>query len=792
MPSYELILKLRFIYKSQTRRGKLRLGLHQFKVVLLAICFLRSIFRLTVHLSVLTMIRIIFVLVLFSAIHFPAQVIAQEANDFQKAVQKYAALRPANGPGNINWYDNGNKYSFLEFDKEQNRNVIKSYSIKDKRTEIIFTGKELTFPESDKAFNYRSFLWAADGKHLVFESNFRPVYRRSGISDFYLYNIESQSLSVLAKDARTADLSPDGTKVGYERDGNLFVLNLSTGEEKQLTFDAEEFFYNGRFGWVYEEEFGLGQAWNWSHDSQYIAFWQQDERHVHQIQITDFSGQHNEWTRIPYPKVGDANPKTRIGVVDVNTGKLNWMQAGKEEDSYIPRIYWTAIPGTLALMHLNREQNHLKLFFFDVQSGERRLVMEESNDTWIDVFDFFAGIMHLAFFPEDRREFFWVSDRDGWQHIYRYDYEGKLLNQVTQGNWEVTYVHGFDTKSRSVFYTSTEVSPLERHFYSIRFDGKRKQRLTKETGQHHINLAPNAASFIDRYSNVNTPTQVHLKDSKGAVLQTLETNEGLAERASEMGVSRPELFTFTTSDGRKIDAMLMKPHDFDSTKNYPLVLDIYGGPGAQSVYNSWESSSFRHFLNQEGYVVASVNNRGSGGYGRDFEKMVYQGLGYWESYDFAEIGRLLGNFDWIDSERMAIRGHSYGGYMSSMTMARRPGVFKVGLVGAPVIDWRLYDSIYTERYMGLLPQAQTAYDSSSVTAYVDQLQDHLFVAHSAMDENVHLTNTMHLMTAAAGSGKDIDLRIYPPGAHGVAFNGASYYLLYQTYINYLNRHLKAN
>ncbi|MEO1023853.1 MAG: DPP IV N-terminal domain-containing protein, partial [Bacteroidota bacterium] len=655
----------------------------------------------------------------------------------------------------------------------------------------VFAASEFTFPGTENAFAYNSFQWTSDSKYLVFQSNFRPIYRRSGISDYYYYTVSSRELKPLVSNAMTAELSPDGSQVGFEREGDLYVFDLEKQAETRLTSTGDENFYNGRYGWVYEEEFGLAQAWNWSHDSKYIAYWQTDETEVEPFVSTDFSGTYPEYVEIPYPKVGAQNPGIKMGILQVDTRENVWLDLDLE-DGYVPRIYWTSETGQLAVVWLNRAQNHLKLFFFDAASGKGRLIMEEKNENgWIDVFDFFAGVNHYFSFPEDMDEFFWVSERDGWNHMYRYDYSGKLLNQVTQGEWEVTNIYSINPKKKTIYYASTEESPLERHLYSIRFDGKKKKKHTQEPGNHSISMGANGEYYIDRYSNVNTPRQVELWSTKGKMLNKMVDNAAVSDHIKTHVYSPRELFSFTTTDGQQLDGYLVKPIDFDPEKSYPLLLSIYGGPGAQGVYNVWESSGWNQYLAQQGYVIANVNNRGSGGYGHDFEKKVYRELGKWEANDFAETATYLSNtHSWIDGDRIGIRGHSYGGYMSSYSAVNHPEVFKVAIVGAPVTDWRLYDSIYTERYMGLLSDNEDGYIASAVTTNASNLQGKMLIAHSSMDENVHVQNTMQLVQALTDSGKDADLRIYPPGAHGVAYNGQSYLLLYQTYIDYLETHLK--
>ncbi len=658
--------------------------------------------------------------------------------------------------------------------------------------ELIFRTSDHTFPDSDELFEFRSFQWSDDFRHLVFQSNFSPIYRYSGTADYYYYSLENESLKLIAEEAFTAELSPNGQKVAYHRNGEMYVFDLETEQETQLTNNSDDYFYNGRFGWVYEEEFGQVQAWKWSHDSRYIAYWQSDEQHIQHFISTDYEGNYPEYTDIPYPKVGEKNPTVKIGVIDTETGENRWLDIDIGE-GLIPRIYWTSNPEKLAVVWMNRQQSHLKLKLHNIYNGSGNTIMEEqSDDGWIDVFDFFAGIDDYFFFPQDREEFLWVSDRDGFKHLYRYNYDGELLNQVTEGSWEVTNIFAINPEEERIYFESTEQSPLERHLYSIRFDGADKQQYSSEPGRHSFDMGPNGAYYIDRWSNTETPPQVELwsTENSGTKLNKLEDNSGIEEFISRFEYSQRELFSFTTTDGQELDGYLIKPPNFDEEHEHPLVLMIYGGPSSQGVYNEFDRNSWAQFLAQQGYIIANVNNRGSGGYGRDFEKSVYKNLGELEAHDFVETANYLASYNWINGDKMAIRGHSYGGYMAALTMVLHPDVFKAGIAAAPVTDWRLYDTIYTERYMGLLEENKENYIKSSIMPHANQLQGNLLVAHSSMDENVHVQNTMRMITAFTNAGKDIDLRIYPPGAHGVAYNQQSYLLLHRVYPNFLNRHLK--
>ncbi len=723
-----------------------------------------------------------FCLVLFT---FTINAQEKEYNSVQEAIMATGKLAGKGAPRSLNWINGGDKYSYTA-----SGNEIRSYDPSTGKDELVFSTKDLSFPDTNAAFSYRSFQWAKDSKHLVFQSNFRPIYRRSGISDYYIYSLDDKTLTEAAKDARTAELSPDGSMVGIERNGNMFVYSFDDNKENQLTNDAEGNIFNGHYDWVYEEEFGQAQAWNWSPDNQYIAYWHFDESGVPIFQMTNYEDFHPDYVKIPVPLVGDPNPSVKIGIVDVKTNKNIWVTTDETGDYYIPRIYWTSEPGVLAVVTLNRSQNDFKLYFFDVKTGKHKLVMEEKSDTWIDVYDFYAGVGDMITFPEGTKEFFWISDRDGWQHLYRYDYNGKLINQVTKGNWTVTKVHGINPETKTVYFESTEVSPLERRLYSIKFDGSDKQRLTGEPGLHKFNLSPNTKYYLDSYSNVNTPRQVELWNTDGEMISKLEDNKSVKDYVENHKYSPRELFSFKTSDGVNIDCYMIKPFDFDSTKKYPVVFAIYGGPGSQAVYNAFETNGFHQYLAQEGYIVVDVNNRGTANYGSDFMKIVYKQLGKWESNDFEETAKYLSAKSYVDPEKMAIMGTSYGGYISAYTITTHPDVFKVGIANSPVTDWRLYDDIYTERYMGLLNENKDGYVQSATMTHADSLQGKLLLVHSAMDDNVHIGNTMQLLTALTNAGKDADLRIYPPGAHGAAYNFPSYILINQIYFQYLERYLK--
>ena len=690
-------------------------------------------------------------------------------------------------PG-FTWIDGGKRYSYIK--REQRSEEIRAFDPASGKDTLVFSAQGLTFPDSSAAFTYSEFQWTADSRNLVFETNFRPIYRRSGIQDFYVYSVADHTLKLATRDARTAELSPDGSMLGLERGGNMYVYDFAAKHETQLTRDGSELVYNGHYDWVYEEEFGQAQAWNWSPDSRHIAYWQVDEHSEPVVQFSDYQGLHQDWTKIRIPQPGDSNPTVKIGVVDVKSGTNTWLNPGLTGDFYIPRIYWTSRPDTLALVTLNRQQDTMRLFFFDVKTGGKRLVLTKSSNTWIDVYDFYAGVNDLMTFPAGRTEFYWVGDDDGWQHIYRYDYSGRLINQVTKGKWIVARIEGMDPARGLIYYTSTEVSPLERQLYEIRVDGTGKKRLTTTAGTHHINMSPDTRYYTDRWSSRTSPHQVELWATGQKMVKTVAGNESVKAWLASHEFSAPELFSFRTSDSVQLDGSMIKPIPFDATRKYPVVFDIYGGPGSQQVYNAWQANGWDEWLAEQGYIVIGLNNRPSNNYGSAFMKVAYKHLGKYEAHDFAEAAKYLATLPYVDSKHVAIIGTSYGGFSTLFTMEMYPDLFPVGVANSAVADWRLYDTIYTERYMGLLGDNEAGYVESSPVEQAAKLTGHLLLVHSMMDDNVHPQNTMQLITALDEAGHPAPLMMFPKGHHGAAYDYATFIDIQEATFAWLERYMK--
>ncbi len=736
-------------------------------------------FRKMRKLSLLTLLILI-------AISLTAQ--KKQYGSLMEALYAGTNLRGDRGPSGVRWMEEGEGFSFSK--REEGEQQIWMYRPGDQTEELIFSTGDLTFPGSDDPFRYRSFQWTSDESHMLFQTRFRPIWRYSGNADYYLWSMEDESMQPIIMDAFTAEVSPDGQKVGYGKEGDLFFFDLETSSHTRLTSDGADKYYNGRFGWANEEEFGLVQAWEWSRDSRYIAFWQTDEREVPVYKLTDFSGQHPEYMEIPYPKVGDDPPRERLGVIDVNSGEKRWLDLDPM-GGYMPRIYWTSRENTLAVVWLNRAQDRMKLYMVDVETGKMEVILEEESDAWIDIFDFFAGELHLFYFPEELDEsFFWVSDRDGYSHIYHYNYDGDLQEQVTSGEYEVIGIKAIDPHKKKLWYLSTEVSPLERNLYSVRFNGKKKERITEMPGNHRVNVSPNGSYFIDTYSDTETPSLTDLRDDRGRLITNLAGPERTTAYLEEYQYAKRELFSFTTGDGQEIDGYLVRPMDFDPEGSYPLIMTVYGGPGSQGVFNSFESSGWAQYLAQRGFVVANINNRGNGGYGAEFEKVVHQQLGRWETHDFAEAALHLAENSWIDRNRIGIMGHSFGGFSAGTSLLLHPDVFRAGIVTAAISDHLNYDCILTEKYMGLYKDNTEGYEESSMVHQAGKLEGRLMLVHSLLDDNVHPQNTFQFAKALIDNGKKFDLKIYPPGNHGVAWDMNSQVFLYTEYLEWLEKNLR--
>lgn len=661
----------------------------------------------------------------------------------------------------VQWFDSGNKYSFLKFDPATKSMAIWRHDVKTGDESVMLTGDKLKVKDADEAFTIMNYAWSPDYKYILF-TGVLPARKLKTGGAIYIYDIEAKKFSVLAesdKEQSNVRFSPDGSRIAFVRANNLYTVDIKTDKETQLTFDGNDNIINGKFDWVYEEEFQIIDGYDWAPDGKSIAFWRLDQTKVPEFDIARFDSLYMDNLKYKYPKPGAHNSEVRIGVVNVETKKTTWMDLGNEKDIYIPRIKFTNDPTLLSIQRLNRLQNHLELLFADVNTGKTRTVVDEKANEWIDIYDDLA-------FLKNSKQFIWGSERDGFHHIYLYDYNGKQISQITKGPWVVKSVASFDEQNKTVYYMSNERGRRFTDLYSVRFDGTDKKRITGSAGSHTVNMSPSNQYFIDKYSNINSLPETNLykaDGSKAAVLLAADT-----KAVKEYGLSQVEFFTIKTSDNVDLDAYIVKPADFDENKKYPVIIMQYNGPGSQQVTDGWGSADmWEHMLTQKGYIILSVDCRITGGRGSKSKEWAYKDLGHWEINDLIETAKYLRSLKYVDGERLGIWGWSYGGYTSSLTILKASDYFKAAIAVAPVTSWLFYDSIYTERYMSLPALNPQGYKESSPLNYADKLKGKFLLIHGMADDNVHFQNSVQLVNKLIDANKQFRVMYYPGRDHSI-------------------------
>ena len=559
-------------------------------------------------------------------------------------------------------------------------------------------------------------------------------------------------------------ISPDGRWVSFVRNYDLWVVNVATGKERQLTRGGREELMNGRLDWVYPEELEIHTAYWWSPDSSHIAFLQMDERPVTRYPLVDFLSYTGETEMMRYPKAGDANPIVRVGVVSVVGGSPRWVDTGRDKSIYIARVEWLRDSKRLALERLNRAQNKLELLFADVADGHTQVILTEEDKYWINLHDEF-------YFLADGRRFLWSSERDGFNHLYLYGVDGQLLRQLTRGAWEVTALAGVDETRGAVYFVATEKSPIERHLYRVGLDGGAVTRLTREDGTHTISMAPGAGHYLDTYSEALTPPrqEVHRAEGPEASESRMALNENKVAELAAYKLQPVEFFSVRGADGTPLQAMMIKPVGFDASRKFPVLVYLYGGPHSQVVRNAWGATTFlwHQLMAQKGYIIFSVDNRGMAGRGHTFETPIHRHMSEVELADQLAAVAYLKSLPYVDRARIGIWGWSYGGYMTCTAMLNAADVFKAGFAGSPVTDWRQYDTIYTERYMGLPQENPEGYKQSSPVTHVGKLKGKLLIAAGTGDDNVHFGNAVEFAEKLIEAGRYAEIVIYPGRGHGI-------------------------
>ncbi len=675
----------------------------------------------------------------------------------------------------LNSMNNGEHYVSLE--NSELGQKLNIYKYKDgEKVRTLFKSDEF---DLKRITNYS---FSNDEKKLLLETQTEKIYRYSSKSIYYVYNIFTDKLKKISDDKLMfATFSPAGNKIAYVLDNNIYIHEINSGRTKQVTFDGQKNqIINGASDWVYEEEFGLVRSFEWAPDGEHIAYYKFDETNVKEFSMDLFKGGLYPTQEVfKYPKAGEENSVVRIYFYNLKEDKSTYIYTEKDYE-YIPRIKWTKNSNILALYGMNRHQNELDFVLADATSNTNRVLFTEKDNYYIDIHD------NLTFLPDDN--FIWTSEKDGFNHIYIKGLDGSE-QQITKGNWEVTSFDGVDSDKMELYYRSTEEGSINRTLYVHNLFTDKKRKLSTQIGDNSIKFSDNFKYYLNSYSNANTAPYYTLHKSNGEQLKVLEDNAEFNAKMKEFNLSKKEIFSIQTEDA-ELNAWMIKPPNFDSNKKYPLFMFLYGGPGSQQVKNSfgWTNYYWYQMLAQNGYIVACVDNRGTGGKGSEFKKMTYKELGKYELIDQINAAKYFGNLDYIDSKRIGIQGWSYGGYMSSLAITKGSDIFSLAIAVAPVTNWRYYDNIYTERYMQTPQENANGYDENSPINHVDKLKGDYLLIHGSADDNVHVQNTMEMISALVRANKKFDLFIYPDKNHGI-YGGNTRLHLYQKMTDFILKNL---
>jgi dipeptidyl-peptidase-4 len=678
--------------------------------------------------------------------------------------------------------NNGQQYSVLNFDRSSRSTSVDLYDYK-----TLSKVKTLATSQTMDAIPYfTNYIFSDDESQVILETDTEPIYRYSALGLYYIYNTKSKSLEKISEDKiQEPTFSPDGTKVAYGRNNNIFIKDLSSGTTKQITFDGEKNkIINGITDWVYEEEFAFVRAFEWNASSNKIAFIRFDETDVPEFSMDIYGTELYQTQEVfKYPKAGETNAEVSLHFYDLNTDTISKVPLPKDyDDFYIPRIKWTKDPDVLSAQYMNRHQNSLDLWLINPTTSQSDLVLTDKDDAYVDVTD------NLTFLKDN--SFIWTSEKDGFNHIYHYAKDGKLKNQITKGNWEVTAYYGYNESAKTIYYQSVENGSINRDVYSIRLNGKKKKRLSSQEGTNDAEFSADFTFFIKTYSSATTPPKFTLNDSKsGRLIKNIKDNSALLETLGAFNYSNKEFSTINVN-GNDLNMWMLKPANFDPSKTYPLLMFQYSGPGSQKVANTWSSSrDFWHqFLAQQGYIVACVDGRGTGFKGADFKKVTYLNLVKYETEDQIQAAKQLSNLSYIDKSRIGIWGWSFGGHMSTNCLLKGNDVFKMAIAVAPVTSWRFYDTIYTERFMRTPQENPNGYDDNSPFNYPELLKGDYLLVHGSGDDNVHVQHTMRMVEALIQADKQFDWAIYPDKNHGI-YGGNTTMHLYTKMTNFLNEKL---
>jgi dipeptidyl-peptidase 4 len=661
------------------------------------------------------------------------------------------ATAPAAPPA-VTWAPGGKRFAYVhtrsvwlyDIPSASRRELVSLTTLEEKAVQPPATE---AFDWQNRRVQEQTFQWSSSGRELLVVAG----------GDLFYYHLDGgavDQLTATVERERDPKLSPDARFVSFRREHDLYCLDIAAKQVTRLTRSGSATLLNGELDWVYPEELDLTTAHWWAPDSSRIAFLQFDVSHEPVFPQVHMMQPKAVYEPELFPQPGTPNADVRLGVV-TTAGELKWMDLGEPRGRLLARVYWSPDSRSVAALRLNRVQNEIDLMLADSRTGAAHAVVHEQDPAWVNVNDDFHFLP-----PGDR--FLWGSERDGFRHLYLYSIEGKRLAQITKGDWEVTRLAGVDEVAKQIFYLSTETSPLERHLYRIGFDGKHKQRLTSANGTHNISMSPACDYYLDTFSTAAQTPESTIHDRSGERV----TVYAEAPKPPEW-LLRTEIVDFKSADGEKFYAHLIRPPGFTAGKKYPVIVMIYGGPHAQQVTDGWHANYLDQYLAHRGFVIWQMDNRGTAGRGHKWETRIHRNLGAQELKDQLEGLRHLETLGVADMTRVGMYGWSYGGFMTLYALTNAPDTFRAGAAGAPVTDWRNYDSIYTERYMGLPDENAEGYRRSSPVGTAAALKAKLLLLHNVQDDNVHFANTMQMAAALEAAGKRFGMALYPQRTHGV-------------------------
>lgn len=668
---------------------------------------------------------------------------------------------------------NGSYYTAIKNTKAGQEIIKYSYKSGDS-VAVYFKTAEV---EGISRFN--EYAFSSDESKILITTDVEPIYRHSTRENVWVYDIATKKATKISETGkqRYTTFSPDGKKVAFVRDNNLFIYDLASSKETTVTTDGEfNKIINGATDWVYEEEFAFDKAFQWSPDNAHIAYYKFDESEVKEFNMIMYQNQlYPSDYRFKYPKAGEDNSKVDIYLFNLEQNKS--VKANYPVTEYVPRIKW-ANANSLAIQTLNRLQNDLQIHFVDAKANTSKLIYQEKSNTYVEVVDSWV-------FLNQSKQMIITSEKDGFNHLYAVPFSGNEATQLTKGNWDVTDFYGVNAKGTSLYFQSAEVAPTQRHIYQLSIKSKKKMQLSKKEGWNEAQYSAGMKYYINTYSDANTPYYISINSGTGKELKVLKDNSRLKKTLANYAISQKTFMEIPTSYGGKLNGWMIKPADFDESKKYPVLVTIYGGPGSQTVKNAWDyNMMWHHMLAQKGYIVISVDNRGTGARGAEFKKCTYEQLGKLEVEDYIETAKHLGTMEFVDADRIGIWGWSYGGYMSTLAISKGADYFKAAIAVAPVTTWRYYDNIYTERYMGIPQDNADGYDDNSPINFVEKIKGNYLLVHGTADDNVHFQNTAELVSALVKADVQYDFYMYTDKNHGI-YGGNTRKHLFTKFNNFL-------